>query len=37
MPASGAGRYLRDYSEGTNGRKAVFDGPLDKVIDHMGR
>ena len=31
----GAGRYLREYSEGTNGRKAVFDGPLDKVIDHM--
>jgi limonene 1,2-monooxygenase len=31
----GAGRYLREYTEGTNGRKAVFDGPLDKVIDHM--
>jgi limonene 1,2-monooxygenase len=31
----GAGRYLREYSEGTNGRKPVFDGPLDKVIDHM--
>ena len=31
----GAGRYLREYSEGTNGRQAVFDGPLDKVIDHM--
>ena len=31
----GAGRYLREYSEGTNGRKAVFDGPLDKVIDYM--
>jgi limonene 1,2-monooxygenase len=31
----GAGRYLREYSEGTNGRKAAFDGPLDKVIDFM--
>ena len=31
----GAGRYLREYSEGTNGRKAVFDGPLEKVIDYM--
>jgi limonene 1,2-monooxygenase len=31
----GAGRYLREYSEGTNGRKPVFDGPLDKVIDFM--
>ena len=31
----GAGRYLREYSEGTNGRKAGFDGPLEKVIDHM--
>ena len=31
----GSGRYLREYSEGTNGRKAIFDGPLDKVIDQM--
>lgn len=31
----GAGRYLREYSEGTNGRQPVFDGPLDKVIDFM--
>ena len=31
----GAGRYLREYSEGTNGRKAAFDGPLEKVVDHM--
>ena len=25
----GAGQYLREYTEGTNGRKAAFDGPLD--------
>jgi limonene 1,2-monooxygenase len=31
----GAGRYLREYSEGTNGRKPIFDGPLDQVIDFM--
>ncbi len=31
----GSGRYLREYSEGTNGRKPVFDGPLEKVIDYM--
>jgi len=31
----GAGRYLREYSEGTNGRKAGFSGPLEKVIEHM--
>ncbi|MCE2463402.1 MAG: LLM class flavin-dependent oxidoreductase [Dehalococcoidia bacterium] len=31
----GGGRFLRDYTEGTNGRKAGFDGPLEKVIDHM--
>jgi len=31
----GAGRYLREYSEGTNGRRPVFDGPLDKVLDFM--
>ncbi|PKB71851.1 MAG: monooxygenase [SAR202 cluster bacterium Io17-Chloro-G6] len=31
----GSARYLREYSEGTNGRKAVFDGPMDKVVDNM--
>jgi limonene 1,2-monooxygenase len=31
----GAGRFLREYSEGTNGRKAAYDGPLENVIDHM--
>ena len=31
----GAGRFLREYSEETNGRKAAFDGPLEQVIDHM--
>jgi limonene 1,2-monooxygenase len=31
----GAGQYLREYSEGTNGRRPIFDGPLDKVIDFM--
>ena len=31
----GSGRYLREYSEATNGRKAGFDGPLEKIIDHM--
>ena len=31
----GGGRFLREYTEGTNGRKAGFDGPLEKVIDHM--
>ncbi len=31
----GAGRYLREYSEGTNGRRPVYDGPLDKVLDFM--
>ena len=31
----GAGRFLREYTEGTNGRKAAFDGPLEDVIDHM--
>ena len=31
----GAGRYLREYSEQTNGRQPVFDGPLEKVIDSM--
>ena len=31
----GGGRYLREYSEQTNGRAAAFDGPLEKVIDSM--
>ena len=31
----GAGRYLREYSEGTNGRRPIFDGTLDKVVDFM--
>ena len=31
----GSGRYLREYSEGTNGRKPVYDGPLERVIDYM--
>ena len=31
MPA----RYLREYSEGTNGRRPLFEGPLEKVIDFM--
>jgi limonene 1,2-monooxygenase len=31
----GSARYLREYSEGTNGRKPVFDGPMDKVVDNM--
>jgi limonene 1,2-monooxygenase len=31
----GAGRYLREYSEGTNGRTPIFDGPLEKVVDFM--
>ena len=31
----GAGRFLREYTEETNGRKAAFDGPLEEVIDHM--
>ena len=31
----GAGRFLREYSEGTNGRQAGFDGPLEKIVDHM--
>lgn len=31
----GAGRFLREYSEGTNGRKAGYDGPLESVIDAM--
>ena len=31
----GWGRYLREYSEETNGRKAAFDGPVEKIIDHV--
>lgn len=31
----GGGRFLQEYTEGTNGRKAGFDGPLENVIDHM--
>ena len=31
----GAGQFLREYSEGTNGRKPLFDGPLEQVIDAM--
>ena len=31
----GAGRYLREYTEGTNGREAAFDGPLEGVVDYM--
>ena len=31
----GSARYLKEYSEGTNGRKSVFDGPFDKVVDNM--
>ena len=30
-----SGQYLREYSEGTNGRAPIFDGPLEKVIDQM--
>jgi limonene 1,2-monooxygenase len=31
----GSAQYLREYSEGTNGRKPVFDGPMEKVVDNM--
>ena len=31
----GSARYLKEYSEGTNGRKSVFDGPMNKVVDNM--
>ena len=31
----GAGRYLREYSEETNGRQAGFDGPLEDIVDYM--
>ena len=31
----GAGRYQREYFEETMGRKAVMDGPIEKIIDAM--
>lgn len=31
----GAGRYQREYFEETMGRKAVVDGPIEKIIDAM--
>ena len=31
----GAGYYLREYTEQTNGRKSGFDGPVEKIVDHM--
>lgn len=31
----GAGYFLREYTEETNGRKSGFDGPVEKIIDHM--
>ncbi|MCH8869531.1 MAG: LLM class flavin-dependent oxidoreductase [Chloroflexi bacterium] len=31
----GAGRFLREYSEGTNGRKSGYDGPIEGIIDVM--
>ena len=31
----GAGRYQREYVEGTTGRKAETEGPAEKVIDQM--
>ncbi len=31
----GAGRYHREYFEETMGRKAVIDGPMEKIIDAM--
>ena len=31
----GGGQFLREYSEGTNGRPPAFDGPLEKVTEHM--
>ena len=31
----GAGRYQREYFEQTMGRKAVIDGPPEKIIDAM--
>ena len=31
----GSAKFLRDYSEGTNGREPVFTGPDDQVVDWM--
>ena len=31
----GSARYLRDYTEGTNGRSSAFDGPAEKIVEHM--
>ena len=31
----GGGWYVREYSEGTNGRPPTFDGPLEGIVDHM--
>ena len=31
----GAGRFLREYSEDTNGRKSGYDGPIEGIIDVM--
>ena len=31
----GGGQFLREYTEGTNGREAAFDGPLEQVVDYM--
>ena len=31
----GAGRWFREYSEATNGRKVAFDGPVEEIIDYM--
>jgi limonene 1,2-monooxygenase len=31
----GGGRYVREYFEETMGRKAVVDGPIEKIIDGM--
>ena len=30
-----AGRYQREYFEGTLGNSSSFDGPQDQIIDHM--
>ena len=31
----GAGRYQRDYFEDTMGFEKTYDGPADKIVDHM--
>ena len=31
----GGGQFMREYSEGTNGREPAFDGPLEQVVDYM--